>query len=152
MTRKLLGTVVVLLTMAILLPGAARPQAVGACGWYLEQATFANTWVWDSRVNGWTTIDYKLETYNNGCGSRYYVSRVWTGDGTPTWLVANIRVWVCGAYQTPRSSGTIWGNAAVSVSGPFFYGPWCGRQADNAGSASGVYFISPATSDYLTAG
>jgi hypothetical protein len=150
--RKLLGTVVVLVTMAIMLPGAARPQTVGACGWYLERSTFTNQWVWDNAWSMWTTINYEVDTYNDGCGDRVYASRTWTGNGDFTWLNANVRVWVCGAYQGAWSSGAVWTNSVVMWSPAFWYWPWCGRQADNAGSWSAPPRLTPGTSRYLNAG
>jgi hypothetical protein len=150
--RKLLGTVVVVLTMAILLPGAAHPQTVGACGWYLERNVITSTWVWDSWQYRWTTVDYEVDTYNDGCGNRQYASRVWVSDGTPAWLTADIRVWVCGGYQGTWSTGARWSNYDVVYSPVFHYWPWCGRQADNATSSSSSPYLAPNTSDYLTQG
>src|SRR5438105_4823493 len=87
--RKLLCTAGVLVLMALFLPGAAHPQTVGACGWYLERSVVTWTWVWDSARSMWTQVDYEVDTYNNGCGYRYYASRVWVANGTPGWLTAS---------------------------------------------------------------
>jgi len=96
--RKILAFIVALAGVAILAPGAAHPETVGACGWYRESSSFKNVWVYDYSVSGWTTIDYELDTYNNGCGNRYYVSTVWTGDGTPMWLVVTAQKTAPGMY------------------------------------------------------
>lgn len=147
--RKILAFIVALAGVAILAPGAAHPETVGACGWYRESSSFKNVWVYDYSVSGWTTIDYELDTYNNGCGSRYYVSTVWTGDGTPMWLQSSERAWVCGGYagSRSRSAYTNW----IQVSSPSLFYGFCGRQADNYPSSSWSSVTSPATtSAYLT--
>jgi hypothetical protein len=148
--RKVLALAAALAVMAILVPGAAHPETVGACGWYWESSRFNNVWVYDYSVGGWTTIDYELDTYNDGCGSRFYVSTVWTGDGTPMWLQSSERAWVCGGYAGSRSRAayTNW----IQVSSPSYFYGICGRQADNYPSSSWSGVTSPAsTSAYLTA-
>jgi len=149
--RKLLCTAGVLVLMALFLPGAAHPQTVGACGWYLERSVVTWTWVWDSARSMWTQVDYEVDTYNNGCGYRYYASRVWVANGTPGWLTASIRVWVCGSYAGGWSSGARWATAVTQFSPTFLY-LGCGRQADDLTSSSTSPWLAPNTSDYLNQG
>jgi len=136
----------------LLNPVAAKP--VGACGWFIPEhnGPVGAVQVWDGRVGGWTRLEFQIITYSDGCGNRFYRLYEWDTTGTIAALQLDLRVWVCGAYQG-KFIATVWSNSAFLQSSTYSYWPWCGRQADDFGSAISSGWFSPGFgAAYVTSG
>jgi hypothetical protein len=135
--RQALGTVVVLLLLAALLPGAARPVTASAssCQWQIEQVVTAAVTIYDPYQVVWTTVWYGITTFTDMCGSRYYRASILVLDGTPARLQLGLRIWVCGIRVATYSFSSLYATGLTFFSPAFYYGP-CGRQADNWYSSS----------------
>ncbi len=128
---------------------------VGACGWSIENyGPTGSAQVWDSNAGVYTWLNFRIDTYSDGCGSKFYRLWEWVGDGTAASnLHFDLRVWVCGSYQQTFTGDLYWVSSGYLDSNSYFYGV-CGRQADDYGSAIGnTYWFSPTYGDaYVTAG
>jgi hypothetical protein len=135
----------------LLNPIAATP--VGACGTFGVEfyGPIGAVQVWDSRVRGGTWLEFEIVTYNDGCGSRFYRLYEWDTTGTIADLHLDLRVWVCGVYQRTFVAD-VWSNSGYIQSSSYF-GPGCGRQADDYGSSISSGWFSPSGGYvYITSG
>lgn len=127
----------------------------GACGWSVENYGATNgTQVWDSNAGVYTWLNFRIDTYTDGCGSKFYRLWEWVSDGTAAQnLHFDLRVWVCGSYTGTATGDLYWVASGYLDSGSYFYGV-CGRQADDYGSAIyNQYWFSPTYGNaYVTAG
>ena len=118
---------------SFVIAGVENARVVGACGWYTEHVNTGTTGPVHDSSNGATTYGYfYLTTYNDGCGDRYYNSKILLSNGhqsIQTSLVVGLRVWVCGSLVNVYSASG-GGDAIQKSSDSYHYGN-CGRQADN---------------------
>jgi hypothetical protein len=141
------------LLATVLVLNPLRAPTVGACGWYTLEATgpLGSAQVYDSNAGVWTWVNFQIETYNDGCGNRFYRLWEWVSSGTAANLHLDLRVWVCGTFINVYVKD-LFGSAGFEDSPAFYYYPWCGRQADDYGSGISSGWFNPyGSSVYVTA-
>lgn len=137
-SQGLIRIAVILFVASVLAVGVrvspAAATTAGACGWYAEKAgAIGGQWVWDSWAGGYDYLQFQIVTFNDGCGSRFYRLYEWTSTGTWAYLHLDIRVWACGRYEGIWTA-TPWSPSSYIQTPSFFYGAWCGPQADDLSS------------------
>lgn len=136
--RRALGSVCLSAIVAVALfigKEAADPTAVHACGWYLEhQGSTVSKSFYSVYIGGSNYLNEYINTYNDGCGDKYYTLHNYTTYYEPGTFQSSLSVWVCGSY-----TGRNYTSSSTTVSTPSFYYGSCGRSANDTGDGTWFY-------------
>ena len=119
--------VAAMLAFGLVAGRAATPAGtVGACSYYFEATK--------SVIVSSSSMQLWLQSFNNGCGYRYYRAQAQNRNANYSASVnLAIRVWACGTYKEGISGG--WLSLPPYASVSFYSHAWyygsCGKQADN---------------------
>lgn len=129
--------------------GALPTNAVGACGWYVEQQSYASTGFYSTYTGGTDYLYGSIVTYNDGCGHKQYHALMWTAGHTPLSYHTKLRVWA-GGPGVCSYMGEWQGNTTSVWSPVYGYSGACGRSADNDNSYGwGTYDANGTTWVYV---